>query len=97
MRIYATSKKHGDMFEITDLYWFEENGVHDFDGVGTYDRYSFTFDSRNREVCEVCGREANNMVQDLREVPYSKIFREFEPFGEPHYFCDTHKRKSMKY
>jgi hypothetical protein len=32
IRIFATDKK-GDRFEIKDLYWFEEKGVHDFTGA----------------------------------------------------------------
>lgn len=30
MKIFVTNKQTGERFEITDLYWFEENGVHDF-------------------------------------------------------------------
>lgn len=30
VKIYATDKNTGQRKEITDLYWFEENGVHDF-------------------------------------------------------------------
>lgn len=32
----------GDKQEITDLYWFEENGVRDFGGDAFYDKYTFT-------------------------------------------------------
>ncbi len=27
--------------EITDLYWFEENYIHNFENDGTYNRYKF--------------------------------------------------------
>ena len=34
-----------DEYEITDLYWFEENGVHDFNGEGHWgERYTFRFE-----------------------------------------------------
>jgi hypothetical protein len=41
LRIFATSQRYGERKEIDDLYWFEEEGVHDFGGVGHFDRYSF--------------------------------------------------------
>lgn len=43
LRILATGKD-GEQFEITDLYWFEENGVHDFDGETNFgEKYMFAF------------------------------------------------------
>jgi hypothetical protein len=41
LQIYATNKS-GHHQEITDLYWFEENGVHDWGGDGVTGKYSFT-------------------------------------------------------
>lgn len=41
--IIATYKDTGDYQEITDLYWFEENGVHDLLGNGHSDYYWFDF------------------------------------------------------
>ena len=42
VKIYATEKSTGQRKEITDLYWFEENGVHDLTGDGHYgDNWSF--------------------------------------------------------
>ena len=35
----AWSTKTKEMIYIDDLYWFEENGVHDFNGSGHYDNY----------------------------------------------------------
>ena len=35
MRIFATDQ-NGNKQEITDLYWFEENYVHDFSGHGRF-------------------------------------------------------------
>lgn len=29
VKIYATDKSTGQRKEITDLYWFEQNGIHD--------------------------------------------------------------------
>jgi hypothetical protein len=42
-RVFATDSQ-GREEEITDLYWFEENGVHDWGGE-TYhgEKYSFRF------------------------------------------------------
>jgi hypothetical protein len=40
LRIFALSKNESRE-EITDLYWFEENSVHDFDGEGLFCRYKF--------------------------------------------------------
>ena len=42
VKIYATNKKTGHRQEVDDLYWFEENGVHDLTGEGHYgDNWSF--------------------------------------------------------
>ena len=35
IQIFATNK-NGKRFEIKDLYWFEEEGVHTFEGKGSY-------------------------------------------------------------
>ena len=43
IRIFATSANTGERFEISDLYWFEENGVHDWNGQGHDDRFTFEF------------------------------------------------------
>ena len=45
VKIYAKERDapDEDWKEITDLYWFEENGVHDFDGQGHYERFTFRF------------------------------------------------------
>jgi hypothetical protein len=41
IRIVATGKRDGSE-DISDwLYWFEENGVTDFDGNGHHDNYTF--------------------------------------------------------
>jgi len=34
IQIFATNLKTGVREEITDLYWFEEEGIHDFNGMG---------------------------------------------------------------
>ena len=43
MKVYLSviNTKTGVEEPIEDLYWFEENGVHDFDGEGHYSRYKF--------------------------------------------------------
>ncbi len=40
IRIIAIDQR-GKREEITDLYWFEEEGVHDFNGRGAHYDYSF--------------------------------------------------------
>ena len=43
MNVYLSviDTKTGVEKPITDLYWFEENGVHDFDGEGHLSQYKF--------------------------------------------------------
>lgn len=41
LQIFAIDTKTKERFEITDLYWFEENMVHDFGGEGHSQNYSF--------------------------------------------------------
>ena len=43
MKVYLSviNVKTGVEEPITDLYWFEENGVHDFDGEGHFSQYKF--------------------------------------------------------
>ncbi len=41
VQIIAIEKKTGERTEITSLYWFEEEGVHDFDGRGHHYDYDF--------------------------------------------------------
>ena len=43
MKVYLSvvNTKTGIEEPITDLYWFEENGVHDFDGEGHFSQYKF--------------------------------------------------------
>jgi len=44
VRIFVTDEG-GVEYEITDLYWFEENGVHTFDGEGSHgEKYKFRFE-----------------------------------------------------
>lgn len=39
IKIFATDLKTDERLEITDLYWFEENGVHDFSGEAHWGAY----------------------------------------------------------
>ena len=39
LKYRAWNEKCKDMEYIDDLYWFEENGVHDFGGAGHFDDY----------------------------------------------------------
>ena len=50
LRIYATGSD-GIEFEITDLYWFEENFVHNFSDERSFcDRYKFRFEWDGEEL-----------------------------------------------
>lgn len=42
IQIFATNSESVE--EITDLYWFEENGVHGFDDEGGCNWDSYTFE-----------------------------------------------------
>lgn len=42
IQIFAINDK-GNREEITDLYWFEENYVHNFEGRGLHANYIFEF------------------------------------------------------
>jgi hypothetical protein len=41
IEIYAISKKTNERIKIEDLYWFEENGIHDFSGKASYDEFTY--------------------------------------------------------
>ena len=41
IKIFATSATTGERFQISDLYWFEENGVQDWNGQGHDDKFTF--------------------------------------------------------
>ena len=43
IKIFATNTTTNERFKITDLYWFEENGVHDWNGEGHWDNFTFEF------------------------------------------------------
>ena len=49
IKIFATNTTTGERFEITDLYWFEQNGVHDWNGQGHNE--SFTFEFYLENIC----------------------------------------------
>jgi hypothetical protein len=40
IRVFASGERYGERVEIDDLYWFEEEGVHDWGGEGHVDRYN---------------------------------------------------------
>ena len=43
LKLFAVDKDTGLRFEIIDLYWFEEEGVHDWRGEAFYSKYYFQF------------------------------------------------------
>jgi hypothetical protein len=44
IKIFAEDIATGEREEIEDLYWFEENGVHNFDGRGHNHGYKITME-----------------------------------------------------
>ena len=59
IRIFATSANTGERFEISDLYWFEENGVRDWNGQGHDDNFTFEF--------YLGSRLTNHLLRGLKE------------------------------
>lgn len=45
--------------------------------------------------CEICGKPATSAVSDLKEIPSSSKSRQWEPDGEPHFYCGEHARESI--
>ena len=46
-----------------------------------------------RESCEVCGDIATCVTRDIAEVTkWDAVWKEFEKFGTPHYYCSKHVR-----
>jgi len=41
IKIFAIDLRTKERFEITDLYFFEEQGIHDFNGEAFHNTYSF--------------------------------------------------------
>lgn len=55
IKLRAWDKNHKEMIYISDFYWFEEEGVHDSDGIGHYTNYELMLstgehDKNNREI-----------------------------------------------
>jgi hypothetical protein len=70
LRIFATSKSDPDGVEeeITDLYWFEEGGVHDFGGEGNGDDYTFRFQIGDHDVGSLLERIAELEREKAQDV-----------------------------
>lgn len=43
MKLRAWDIKNKEMIYIDDLYWFEEMGIHDFEGLGSYETYDIMY------------------------------------------------------
>jgi len=64
IQIFANNELEGRQ-EITDLYWFEEEGVHDWGGQGHYRKYdleiwidgkkAYPIEQREYKKCIHCG------------------------------------------
>lgn len=66
MKIIATNASTGERKEITDLYWFEEEGIRDFGGEAFYKHYTFEFViEMNDKIKEI--HPANDIWYTLRE------------------------------
>lgn len=80
MKFRAWDKNHELMNYIDDLYWFENNGVHNFGGNGTYTDYDIMLysgmnDSKRTDEFPL-GRKVyeNDIIKDLDENIYEVIF-----------------------
>ena len=51
MKIVAVDE-NGNKSDITDLYFFEEEGIHDFNGKGFHENYTFLFIAEKGDVIE---------------------------------------------
>jgi hypothetical protein len=48
-------------------------------------------------ICEICGGPVACVVTDIIDLPPEKGFGRVRPFGPQHYYCDAHKRQSLRY
>lgn len=64
MKIKAIDKKTNEEIEITDLYFFEEEGIHDFKGEGFHDNYTFKFVVEPNDIIEnaVAGLDKEDLL-----------------------------------
>lgn len=43
MKVRTWNIKDKEMIYVDDLYWFEERGIHDFEGLGSYETYDVMY------------------------------------------------------
>ncbi len=70
IKIYATSDD-GPEIEVKDLFWFEEHGVHDFDGDGFGDHYTFRIEIIG-ETIVLDGKDDEKKLREMDQVTLSK-------------------------
>jgi len=68
MKIIAIDAKTGERQEITDLYWFEEQCVHDLTGKAFYDHYTFEFQIERDDVLLPSAAAVEKIVPAKRET-----------------------------
>lgn len=80
LKFRAWDKKHKIMEYIEDLYWFEENGIHDTNGNGHYANYDIMSYSgmndskRTDEFPKGQKIYENDIIKDLKGNIYKVIF-----------------------
>lgn len=80
LKLRAWNKNHKMMDYIEDLYWFEENGIYNFDGSGLHMDYDIMLcsglhDSKRNDEFPY-GQEVyeNDIIKDLEGNIYKVIF-----------------------
>lgn len=68
VKIFATDVKTGKCIKINDLYWFQENGIHDWGGVGHSTQYVFDFEISGRPEATILFKPNVQLRQNVPSI-----------------------------